>query len=106
MLPGFIESHGHPTVYGMNLLEVDCRPIETPSIESILDKLSDEVKRVPQEQWIRGWGWDDSQLAEKRFPTRWDLDRVAPEHPVVLKRTCNHMRSEEHTSELQSRFDL
>lgn len=91
MLPGFIESHSHPTVYGMNLLEVDCRPIETPSIESMLDKLSDEVKRVPQEQWIRGWGWDDSQLAEKRFPTRWDLDRVAPEHPVVLKRTCNHM---------------
>lgn len=38
VLPGFIESHAHPIDYGLNLLELDCRPSETPSIEDILKK--------------------------------------------------------------------
>jgi predicted amidohydrolase YtcJ len=30
-------------------------------------------------------------LREQRFPTRWDLDAVAPDHPVVLQRTWNKL---------------
>lgn len=30
-------------------------------------------------------------MKEKRNPTRWDLDKVSPNHPVILKRTFNHM---------------
>jgi hypothetical protein len=91
MLPGFIESHIHPTLYGMNLLELDCRPIKTPTIKSILDKVEREVEKTPAGQWIRGWGWDDSKLEDKRIPAKKDLDKVAPNHPVILKRTCGHM---------------
>lgn len=91
VLPGFIESHAHPTDYGLNLLELDCRPSETPSIEDILKKVKETADRLPAEQWIRGWGWDDSRMIEKRYPTRWDLDKVAPNHPVILERTCKHM---------------
>lgn len=91
VLPGFIESHIHPTVYGLNLLDIDCRPEKTPTIEAILFKVKEKVNQLPSGTWIRGWGWDDSRIKEKRIPTRWDLDKVAPNHPVILKRTCNHM---------------
>ncbi|WP_209511383.1 amidohydrolase family protein [Sedimentibacter acidaminivorans] len=36
----------------------------------------------------RGWNqevWDDPQ-----FPTKEDLDKVAPNNPVALIRTCGH----------------
>lgn len=91
VLPGFIESHAHPVDYGLNLLQIDCRPSETPSIEDILEKVKQEAARLPEGEWIRGWGWDESRMIEKRNPTRWDLDKVAPKHPVILERTCKHM---------------
>ncbi|RNF40353.1 amidohydrolase [Planococcus salinus] len=91
VMPGFIESHIHPTMYGLNLLQIDCRTENTPSIDEILKKVEEAAKDTPDSEWIKGWGWDDSKLAEKRNPTRWDLDKVAPNHPVVLTRTCTHM---------------
>lgn len=91
LMPSFIESHIHPSIYGLSLLEVDCKPDTTPSIKVLLQKISQKVSHTPEGQWIIGWGWDDSKLAEKRNPTRWELDEIAPHHPVVLKRTCAHM---------------
>lgn len=91
LLPGFIESHMHPTIYGLNLLEVDCRPSNAPTIDHILGEVSTVAQSMPQGQWIRGYGWNDTKLLENRYPTRWELDRVAPNHPVILKRTDNHM---------------
>lgn len=91
MMPGFIESHIHPTLYGLNLLKLDCRPENTPSIDALLKKIEEAVQEAADGEWIIGWGWDDSKLLEKRAPTRWDLDKVAPDHPVFLTRTCAHM---------------
>ncbi|WP_163528781.1 amidohydrolase [Halobacillus ihumii] len=91
LMPGFIESHIHPTIYGSTLLEIDCRPEIAPSMEDLLHKVSEEAVKTPEGEWIRGFGWDDSKLAEKRNPTRWELDEAAPNHPVVLKRSCAHM---------------
>ncbi|WP_085507071.1 amidohydrolase [Thalassobacillus devorans] len=91
LMPSFIESHIHPSIFGLTLLEVDCKPAATPSIAAIKEKIKQEVDATQEDQWILGWGWDDSKMAEKRNPTRWDLDEVAPNHPVVLKRTCAHM---------------
>ncbi|MEC5423283.1 amidohydrolase [Virgibacillus sp. C22-A2] len=91
VLPGFVESHIHPALYGLNLLEIDCRTPQVSSIEDILIKVQEQTGETQEGQWIRGWGWDDSKLQEKRNPTRWDLDKVAPNHPVILKRTCSHV---------------
>ncbi|UOQ92304.1 amidohydrolase [Halobacillus shinanisalinarum] len=91
MLPGFVESHLHPAHYALNLLELDCRPKHTSSIETILEKVRMAAESAQDGQWIRGWGWDDSKLTERRNPLRWELDKAAPNHPVILKRTCGHM---------------
>ena len=45
----------------------------------------------PPGTWILGRGYDDARLAERRHPTRADLDAVAPDHPVVLIRMCHHI---------------
>src|SRR5699024_1203092 len=84
VLPGFIESHIHPVSYALNLLEVDCRPTNAPSIDRILELIKEAADKTPKGEWIRGFGWDDSRLKERLIPTRWDLDKVSPDHPVAL----------------------
>lgn len=91
LMPSFIESHIHPSIYGLSLLKLDCKPETTPSIEAILHKIEKQVAHTPEGEWIIGFGWDDSKMIDKRNPTRWELDRVAPNHPVVLERACAHM---------------
>ncbi|WP_179134059.1 amidohydrolase [Halobacillus massiliensis] len=91
LMPGFIESHIHPAIYAQTLLEIDCKPEAASSLKEILSKVRESADQTEEDQWIIGWGWDDSKLKEKRNPTRWDLDEAAPNHPVVLKRTCAHM---------------
>ncbi|NWO13868.1 MAG: amidohydrolase family protein [Virgibacillus sp.] len=84
VLPGFIESHTHPVEYGLNLLKLDCRPNETPSIGAILKKVKEKEDRLPEGEWIRGWGGKDSRMKEQRNRKRWDLEKVAPNNPVML----------------------
>ncbi|MGQ9674689.1 MAG: amidohydrolase [Chloroflexota bacterium] len=91
VLPGLVESHMHPAMLGASLLEVNCRHPEVRSIEDILSRVRERVKERPLGSWIVGGGYDDTKLEEKRHLTRWELDTVAPDHPVFIKRTCLHM---------------
>lgn len=89
--PGLIESHCHMTSYGTNQLGIN---IKWPNVKSIADiqaKVKEKIKSTPPATWIRGWGYDQTKLAENRHPTRWDLDAISPDHPVLLGRTCGHI---------------
>lgn len=91
LLPGFIESHMHPMMYAHNLLGVECGGENTKSLSRVLEALEEKVKFTQKGEWIKGFGWDDSKFEERRNPSRWDLDKVSPDHPVVLMRTCVHV---------------
>ena len=52
--------------------------------------MSARVQGTPAGQWVRGRGWDHSLWEGGAFPTRADLDRIAPHHPVYLARKCGH----------------
>ena len=41
--------------------------------------------------WIIGWGYDDTGLAEQRHPTRQDLDAVSTDRPIVLMHISSHL---------------
>ncbi len=90
-IPGFIESHSHPYYYAKQLLGVKCDQEATNSIDNILANLAETVAHTPEGQWVIGWGWDDSKFIERRNLTRWDLDKAAPKHPVILSRGCGHI---------------
>ena len=91
VVPGFIESHIHSAVMGVNSLAIDCRPTAVSSINDIQEAIYEKAKTVPPGEWIRGWGYNDQYLDERRQPDKWDLDIVCPNHPVMLTRVCNHI---------------
>ncbi len=91
VLPGFVESHMHPSILATTLLDVDCAYPRVKSVADIVDKIAERVRATPEGGWVRGWGYDDSKLEERAHPTRWDLDRVSPDNPVYVRRTCAHM---------------
>ena len=83
VLPGFNDTHVHLTS-GENLeLQVDLTKIG--SIADIQRAIADRVKTSKPGEWIIGTrGWWEYQLAEGRLPTRYDLDKVAPNNPVAI----------------------
>ncbi|MFL6763389.1 MAG: amidohydrolase [Sphingomicrobium sp.] len=83
VLPGFNDTHVHLTS-GKNLeLQVDLTNIH--SIKEIQDKIAARVARSKKGEWITGTrGWWEYDLSEGRLPTRFDLDKVAPDNPVAI----------------------
>ncbi len=89
VLPGLIDAHCHVRATGAllaNLQLYDCR-----SLDDILARVAARARETPPGGWIVGRGWDESLLAERRPPIRWELDRVAPDHPVCLHRVWNKL---------------
>lgn len=89
LLPGFIDAHAHLVLYGTNQLGVNCKDVH--SIEEMMAKLRLAAKMTPPGEWIRGWGYNQNALSEGRHPTRWDLDQVSKDHPIMIVRTCSHI---------------
>ena len=89
ILPGLIDAHNHLLSTSQVLTQLqlyDCR-----SIPEILERVQQRSCLAQPGEWIIGKGWDESLLEEKRHPTRWELDQVSPENPVVLHRVWNKL---------------
>lgn len=91
LLPGFIDSHLHITLYGTNKLGVSCKEPYITSIEDVLKALREKAKQTPKGHWVRAWGFNEINIAEQRYPTRWELDEISTEHPIMIIRTCAHI---------------
>ena len=83
VLPGFNDTHVHLTS-GKNLeLQVDLTNIH--SIAEIQQAIAARVQRSNKGEWITGTrGWWEYDLSDGRLPTRYDLDKVAPDNPVAI----------------------
>jgi predicted amidohydrolase YtcJ len=93
LLPGFIDAHCHLTGLGMGMVSIDCKAPGMQSIEALQRAVHERVATQPPGTWIRGRGYDQTRLRERRHPNRDDWDAVAPAHPVVFTRTCGHIAS-------------
>lgn len=91
LLPGFIDAHIHLTIYGLNLLGVNCTAPHIQSLKDIMAELKKKEEETKTGEWIRAWGFNEQHIAENRLPTRDELDEVSRDHPIVMTRYCNHM---------------
>lgn len=90
LLPGFIDAHLHLTIYGTNLLGVSCVEPHIKSLKDVFKDLKKKASNTNSGEWVRAWGFDENNIAEKRFPTKEELDHISTDHPIVIIRTCNH----------------
>jgi len=88
VVPGLIDTHVHMLGFGASLNNLNLRNVT--SIKELQQKLQEQAKKTPKGKWIQGGRWDQEKFKEKRYPTRFDLDKVAPENLVFLRRVCGH----------------
>ncbi|SMD06525.1 amidohydrolase [Novosphingobium sp. B1] len=86
LLPGFIDDHLHL----ISLSPRSVEPAKARSIAEIGAMVAAKARALGPGEWVVGSGWDEALLAEKRNPTRADLDAIAPDNPVVLVRAGAH----------------
>jgi predicted amidohydrolase YtcJ len=89
--PGFIETHNHLSMYAKNLMEANCRPEVNKRIENVKTHLREKVEKAKPGDWIKGWGYDDTLIAENRHLTRVDLDEVSTQHPIQVLHISGHL---------------
>lgn len=96
LLPGFIDPHSHFGMVSNTMGQVDLNPPPIGKISDIKTLLKEmkkykELNQIPDGEWIFGWGYDESQLTEKRHPNKMELDAVLPNNPVYIQHTSGHM---------------
>ena len=86
--PGFNDAHVHFFRGALSLLNVGLNDAKT--LAEATAKVAAKAKEVKAGEWIVGRGWDHTVWGNK-FPTRRDLDAVAPNNPVFLVRVDGHV---------------
>ncbi len=87
--PGMIDTHSHYAEAGaedLSLVNLN----DAGSVAEIVGRVQDRVAAAKAGEWVRGRGWDEGKLKEKRYVYAADLDAVSPKNPVMLVNTTGH----------------
>jgi len=90
VVPGFNDAHCHIFSFVRKLLGIDLSPLSVGSINDIKAAIRRQAQNTPPGRWLTGTDFNEFYLAEKRWPTRWDIDEVTAQHPVVLTHRSLH----------------
>jgi predicted amidohydrolase YtcJ len=97
MLPGFVDSHGHAVMGGLQALSANLLAPpdgEVQDIASLQEALrawiAENQAAIEASNLIVGFGYDQSQLAELRHPTKDDLDAVSKDVPIIIVHQSGH----------------
>ncbi len=90
LIPGLNDAHCHLLATAAALTGLDCGPPAILSIADLQQAIRRRAGETPPGQWLRGYGLEPAALLEGRYPTRWELDAVAPQHPVRLEHSSGH----------------
>lgn len=90
IVPGFNDAHMHPSQVAEEGLHLDLSPDRVPTEDALVRAIKDEAMRVPTGQWIRSSRYDHGKTTGGRPIGRDLLDRIAPEHPVLVIHIASH----------------
>jgi predicted amidohydrolase YtcJ len=88
VVPGLTDSHCH--IFGIGKREMRLNLESTNTLGDFLSKVKARVIQTPTGKWITGRGWIETFWKPPKFPSRQDLDKIAPNNPVFLTRADGH----------------
>jgi hypothetical protein len=88
VVPGLTDAHYH--LSGVGFREMNLNLEGTTSLQDFLAKVKARVDRAKPGDWVTGRGWIETFWTPQTFPTRQDLDKIAPNNPVYLTRADGH----------------
>ncbi|MFN2491695.1 MAG: amidohydrolase [Pyrinomonadaceae bacterium] len=88
MVPGMTDAHHH--LSGVGFRETTLNLEGVTSLEDFLAKVKARVDQARPGEWVTGRGWIETFWQPPVFPTRQDLDSIAPNNPVFLDRADGH----------------
>jgi predicted amidohydrolase YtcJ len=98
LIPGFVDAHGH--IFGGGVQALSANLLAPPDgevtdIASLQQTMRDWVAEngdiIERVNLIIGFGYDNSQLAELRHPTRQELDAISTEVPIYIVHQSGHL---------------
>ncbi len=88
VLPGMTDAHHHLEGVGFREMTLNLEGIT--NLQDFLAKVKAKVDQTKPGEWVTGRGWIETFWQPPVFPTRWDLDKVSPNNPVILQRADGH----------------
>ncbi|MEP6698688.1 MAG: amidohydrolase [Verrucomicrobiota bacterium] len=88
VVPGLTDSHCH--IFGIGEREMNLNLEGTNTRADFLAKVKERVAQTERGMWITGRGWIETFWKPPQFPTRQELDQLAPDNPVYLTRADGH----------------
>ncbi|MCC2658123.1 MAG: metallo-dependent hydrolase [Panacagrimonas sp.] len=97
LMPGFVDTHGHIALFGLDALKVQLNGAGTK--QQILDRIAARVRQTPPGGWVVSMPIGDepyflnaNTLRESgQVPTRAELDAISPDHPVYIQAPTNRV---------------
>jgi predicted amidohydrolase YtcJ len=89
LFPGFNDAHTHLGMAARTKMNLDLRGVE--SLAAMLAKIAAFAMDAPAGDWLTGGRWDHTLWAQKKLPTRQELDKVTGDHPAFLQRVDGHI---------------
>ena len=87
--PGLIDTHVHFSK-AAELFTVNLSDIAVRRMDDVIARVAAQVAKTKPGEWVTGNGWDEGKLAERRYVSAADLDKVSPNNPVWLEHTTGH----------------
>ena len=93
LMPGFVDAHGHFPGSGQVVFSTDLNSPPIGSIKNMAQLLArlKSADAARPDDWLTGFGYDDTLLAEGRHPTREDLDQVSTTRPIAIGHVSGHL---------------
>lgn len=90
VLPGFVDAHHHPSFVALYGGQTRLTPPDVTDLPSLQAAIARAARALEPGAWLVAMDWDEARLAERRAPTRDDLDQAAGDRPVVAMHYSGH----------------
>jgi len=88
VIPGLIDAHLHFASGGRSLASLTFRGVS--SVEKVQEMVAARIRELPAGETVNGSEYDHTLFPGQKWPSKEDLDKVAPNNAVVIRRVDGH----------------